>query len=399
MAKGRRPRPETAALHAGAPEHVLGGPIAPPLIASTSFYAEHGTAGFSAAELGEDAPYFYSRWANPTLSALEARWAALEGADHAAVFASGMAAVSALFFHELKSGDHLVLTEVCYAGVAELARSLRDRYGIGLTPVDAADPDAVRRAITPQTKLVHVETPANPLWTLVDVAAVAEVAHAAGARLSVDATGATPIGLRPLEHGADYVVHSLTKYAAGHGDALGGVIASNAPLHHLRQDAMAHLGGVMNPFAAWLILRGLETLPIRMARHQENARAVAQWLEAHPRVKRVLWMGLPSHPQHNLAGRQMDNFTGLLSFVPDDGPAIAAAAKGRLEAFSYAVSLGKTKSLIYYVPTDKLLETSFAWGEDAAARYRAQAGDGVFRVSVGLEAPDDLIADLERLLT
>ena len=222
-----------------------------------------------------------------------------------------------------------------------------------------------------------------------------------GAELSVDATLATPLGLRPLALGADYVVHSLTKYICGHGDALGGAVIGKADdIARLRRGALIHFGGALSPFSAFLILRGLETLDARMRVHETNARKLSSWLEAHPKVSRVLWPGLASHPQHAVAARQMTNFSGLVSFSLKEGsPAAAARLAEELKVISYAVSLGKTKSLIFYIPSDDIVRSSFHLKGKAAEDYRAVAGEGVFRFSVGIEAADDLIADLDAALS
>lgn len=397
----RPPHPETLALHAGAPAPALGAPVSPPLVAATSYFTTPDAVGFSASDMTEASPHFYTRWSNPTVGLLEARLAALEGGAGAVCYASGMAAVSALFLSRLKAGDHLVLSEVCYAGVAEFGHDTLARFGIEATAVDTSEPTQVAAALRPTTRLVHVETPANPILKLSDIAAIAALAHGAGAELSVDSTIATPIATQPLALGADYVLHSLTKYVCGHGDALGGAVVARdaAALIPLRQDALVHHGAAMSPFAAWLMARGLETLPLRMRVHEDNARRVAEFLRQHPAVEAVHWPGLDTHPQAALARRQMRNFSGLLAFrVRGDGRALARRLAERLRVFAYAVSLGKTKSLLFHIPTDDLLRTSFRSGAGTAQRYREWAGDGVFRVSVGLEHPQDLIADLEQAL-
>lgn len=390
----------TLALHAGEQARVSGAPVSTVPVLSTSFHTTPGEIGFSANDLAQDAPHFYTRWSNPTVDVLEKRLAALEGGEAALALASGMAAVSALFLDRLSAGDHLVLANVCYAGVAELAHDILPGKGISVTTVDVSDLDAVAAAIRPETRLVHIETPSNPILRIADVEAIAAIAHAAGAELSVDSTIATPLGLKPLALGADYVVHSLTKYICGHGDALGGaVIGSAEAIAALRRGPLIHLGAALSPFSAFLILRGLETLDIRMKVHEANARRLAQWLEGHPKVARVLWPGLESHPQHALAARQMSNFSGLLSFVLKDNSQEAAARFAReLEVVSWAVSLGKTKSLLFYIPTDDILRSSFHLSGKEADDYRALAGDGVFRFSVGIESADDLIADIDATL-
>ena len=394
----RRWKPATRALFMGKAHRGIGEPVTPGPEMAASFLTHPDAVGFSAADLTAATPHFYTRWSNPTIELLETRLAALENGEAAVAFASGMAATHALFTHRLAVGDHLVLSNICYAGVAELAQDGLARAGIAVTPVDTSDLDAVAAALRPDTRLVHIETPANPTLRLADVAAIARLAHAAGAELSVDATIATPLGIQSLALGADYVVHSLTKYICGHGDALGGaVIGSAERMAGLRRNSLIHLGGCLSPFAAWLILRGLETLVPRMALHETNARQVEAFLAAHPRVRAVQWPGSPRHPQHALALRQMLAYSGLLAFsVKADGLAVARRLAERLQVVSYAVSLGKTKSLLVYIPTDDILRTSFRMTGAAAAAYRDWTGDGTFRLSVGLEDADDIIADLEQ---
>ena len=390
----------TIALHAGERERLLGQPVAEAPVLSTTFYTHPDAAGFSASDLKADTPHFYSRWSNPTLELLEARLAALEQAEAAVTFATGMAAVTALFHDRLAAGDHLVLSEVCYAGVAEYAHNHLPRHGITVTAVDTSDPQKVAAAMRPNTKLVHIETPANPILKLTDIAAIAEVAHVYGAELSVDSTIATPIGTKPVALGADYVIHSLTKYLCGHGDALGGAVIGKADrIAALRKDGLIHLGAALSPFSAYLILRGIETLPLRMARHESNARLVEDFLAQHPKVRKTLWPGSVRHPQHELARAQMRNFSGLLSFSVKSGSLdMARQLADRLKTFSYAVSLGKTKSLLFHIPTDDIIRSSFRLEGRAEAEYHDWAGEGVFRVSVGLEEPGDLIGDLEQAL-
>jgi cystathionine gamma-synthase/methionine-gamma-lyase len=310
-----------------------------------------------------------------------------------------MAAITGLLLHLLGPGDHLVLSDVCYAGAAEFARGLLRRYGVEVSPVDTSDLAQVRAALRPNTRLVYIETPCNPILKLTDVQAVASLAHEAGARLVVDSTLATPLGLQPLSLGADFVIHSLTKYIGGHGDVLGGVVVGRrTDLAALRQDALIHLGAVLNPFPAWLILRSLPTLPQRMVAHEASARAVASFLQAHPRVRHVIYPGLDSHPQAALARRQLRNTSGMIVFQTDDGPALARRLAERMKIVKYAVSLGKPHSLVFYLPTEDLQRTSFQLPPDLLERYRAWAGDGIFRLSIGLEAPEDLIRDLDQAL-
>jgi cystathionine beta-lyase/cystathionine gamma-synthase len=390
----------TLTLHAGAGPREVGLPASSPPVMATSFFTRPDAVGFSANDLNEAAPHFYTRWSNPTLELLETRLAALETGEAALSFATGMAAVSALFLDRLGSGDHLVLSNICYAGVAELAHDILPKHGIAVTAVDTSNLEAVAAAMRPNTKLVHIETPANPILRLSDIAAIAEIAHAGGAELSVDATISTPLGTKPLALGADYVVHSLTKYIGGHGDTLGGaVIGRHEQIAALRKGGLIHLGGSLSPFAAWLILRGMETLAPRMMMHEANARRIEAFLADHPKVRSVFWPGSPRHPQHDLAARQMRNFSGLLAFTArEEGRALACQLAERLRVVSYAVSLGKTKSLLFYIPTEDILRSSFHLEGEEARSYRDWAADGVFRFSIGLEDPDDIIADLEQAL-
>ena len=390
----------TLALHAGTGPREVGLPASAPPMMATSFFTHPDAVGFSANDLKEAAPHFYTRWSNPTLDLLETRLTALESGQAGLSFASGMAAVSALFLDRLGSGDHLVLSNVCYAGVAELAHDILPKHGIAVDAVDTSNLEAVAAAMRPNTKLVHIETPANPILRLSDIAAIAEIAQAGRAELSVDATISTPLGTKPLSLGADYVVHSLTKYIGGHGDALGGaVIGRQERIAALRKGSLIHLGGLLSPFAAWLILRGMETLAPRMMMHEANARRVEAFLADHPKVRSVFWPGSPRHPQHELAQRQMRNFSGLLAFTAkEEGGALARQLAERLRVVSYAVSLGKTKSLLFYIPTEDILRSSFHLEGEGARSYREWAVDGVFRFSVGLEDPDDIIADLEQAL-
>ena len=271
-----------------------------------------------------------------------------------------MAATSAVFFSLLSSGDHLVISNVNYPGTAELVRDSLLRMGIEYTAVDTSDLKMVEQAMKKNTRLVWVETPANPILRLTDIELVAEIAHSKGALLAVDSTFATPIGTRPITKGADLVVHSLTKYICGHGDALGGaVIGATDVLDIIRQEATVHFGGVMSPFNAWLIMRGMATLPIRMEAHQQSAMAIAEWLQEDSNAQSVCYPGLASHPQHELAQRQMDNYGGVLSFTVPDGKGVAIQLAKSLEVVHYAVSLGHHRSLIYYLDTLELNASSY----------------------------------------
>lgn len=404
-------RLRTAAVHAGESPDPATGASAPNLVMSSTFVTKDA-GGFSAHDLDEESGFLYTRWSNPTVAQLEAKLCALEGAEACLCFGSGMAAASGVLFSLLGSGDHVVMSDTNYAGVAELGRDTLPRMGIGVSFVDTSDPRNVEAAIRPETRLIWIETPANPIVRLTDLREVAAIASGhPGVRVAVDSTFATPVATRPLELGADYVVHSLTKYIGGHGDAVGGaVLGTRRDIAALRLEAGIHYGGVLSPFNAWLIMRGAATLPIRMKAHEENALAVARFLESHPRVTRVIHPGLPSHPQHELARRQMDNFSGMLTFQVDggrgsgggrrwtDGPQLAERMARELRVIHYAVSLGHHRSLVFWMDTPSLMETSFRLGGEQLESYRKYAGDGIFRMSVGLEDPDDLCDDLGRVL-
>jgi cystathionine beta-lyase/cystathionine gamma-synthase len=389
----------TLAVHAGEGVDPVTRASSPNLAMSVTFAPEEVT-GFSARNRQGYESFVYARLSNPTVRQLEDKLAALEGAESCQCYASGMAASSALLLGRLSSGDHLVISDTNYVGTAELVRDTLPRFGIAVTPVDTSDLEMVAAAIGPRTKMLWIETPANPIMRLADIAAVSALAHGRGVRdVAVDSTFATPIATRPIDFDADFVVHSLTKYIGGHGDAMGGaVLGRKADLDALNLEATVHYGGVLSPFNAWLIMRGTATLPIRMKAHEETALAVARFLEGHKRVRRVIYPGLASHPQHALARRQMANFSGMMSFAVDDGPALARRMVDRLSVIHFAVSLGHHRSLLYWIPTDALMRSSFRLEDELLRRYREWAGDGLFRLSVGLEDADDLCTDLDGVL-
>ena len=388
---------KTAAIHAGTPANALTGAAAPDIVMSTTFVIDPSVA-FSADEMTDETPFVYTRWGNPTIAQLERKLAVLEAAEDCVAFGSGVAAIAALFLHVLKAGDHMVMSDITYAAASEFANQKLPNLGIEVTRVETSEPENVRAALRPNTRLVYLETPVNPLLRLTDIEAVATIAHQAGVAVAVDSTFATPVATRPVELGADFVIQSLTKYICGHGDAIGGaILGRRAELQKLRTAAI-HMGGILSPFNAWLLLRGVATLPIRMAAHQENALAVARHLEEHPKIIRVMYPGLPSHPQHELAKHQMENFSGMVTFQVKDGPAAARLLSERLRIVHYGVSLGHNRSLVCYLSTDDLLRSSFHLTPEQEASYRAYGGNGVFRLSVGLEDPADLVADLDNAL-
>jgi cystathionine beta-lyase/cystathionine gamma-synthase len=374
----------TLAIHAGvSPEPVTGAIMTP--IFQTSTYVQPAVGEPMAGR------YDYGRTANPTREALEANIAALESGSHGIAFASGLAAIEAVV-KRLSAGDHVVSEENTYGGTTRMFNHVLSRLGIEFTYVDARDTDSVAAAIQPNTKLVHVETPTNPMMRLCDIAAIADVAHAAGALLSVDNTFASPYNQRPLELGADFTLHSSTKYVNGHSDVIGGLVAVKDEgladeLLFIRKSS----GAVPGPMDCWLTLRGIKTLHVRMDRHNANGAAVAEYLEGHPKVDRVFFPGLPSHEQHELAEKQMSGFTGMVS-VDVGTLERAKALTEHLKIFALAESLGGVESLVN-VPA---LMTHASVPEDR----RAVMGitPGLVRFSVGIEDIDDIIDDLDRVL-
>jgi cystathionine beta-lyase/cystathionine gamma-synthase len=384
----------TLAVHAGNAVDAGSGAIRRPLVMANSYALPDDPSELSWSGTGTP---LYTRNGGANQGWLEEKLAALDGGDAAVALASGMAAVHGLFFAALRSGDHVVCSDNTYVGTYRLLTELLpDKYGITATLVDSSDPATVAAAIRPETRLVHVETPANPTTRITDVAAVAELTHAAGALLSVDATFATPVLQRPLALGADAVVHSLTKYINGHGDAMGGAVigggeAGTALVDTVRRDAMVNVGGAISPFNAWLIMRGSVTLPMRMRAHCAGAQAVAEFLEQDRRVAYVAYPGLASHPQHALAARALDGgFGGMLAFAVDGDATTQNRFVAALRVITSAVSLGHDESLIVHVS-----------GDDERARYYPDEFRryGHLRFSVGLEDPQDLVADLDQALT
>ena len=310
----------TMAIHAGQKPDPQTGALTTPIFQTSSFVfpdVDRAAARFA----GQEAGYIYSRIGNPTQAALEEKMAALEGSEAALAFGSGMAAITGTLLAMVKSGDHMLADETLYGSTFTFLLHMLPRFGVEVTFTDMSDPLNVERWIRGNTKVVYFETPANPTMKLVDIAAVADLAHRAGAQVVVDNTFMSPYLQRPLKHGADVVVHSATKYISGHGDVIAGIAAgTKAFLDIARQTTLKDLGGIISPFDAWLCLRGLKTLVVRMDRHSDNAGQVSRFLEAHPLIERVNYPGLASHPQHELAKRQMDGFGGLISFEVRGGP-------------------------------------------------------------------------------
>ncbi|MFL0692120.1 MAG: trans-sulfuration enzyme family protein [Agrobacterium tumefaciens] len=394
--------PETRALDGGLVIDPTTGAIAPNVSMSVNNALMPGDGAFSADGVADlaDLPYLYARWTNPTVRQLEQRLAALEGAEEALATATGMAAIAGTLFTFLKAGDHLVVSDVCYAGAVELTQRVLPDFGIEVTAVNMARLDLVEAAMRPNTRLVHCESPVNPILRIVDLEALAAIAHRHGALISVDSTFATPVATRPLSLGVDLVIHSLTKFINGHGDVLGGaVIGRKELIARIRGRAGVYLGASLAAQSAWLIMRGIDTLYPRLRMASESALAVATFLEGHPEVERVIYPGLASHPQHDLAKRQMDVFGGMIAFRTRNPKADAERLATRLRVAHYAFSLGHQRSLVVLLDTEEMMTSTFRLTGEALTDYRAYAGDGLFRLSIGLETPADIIADLDQALT
>ncbi len=379
----RDARFSTICIHAGqTPDPSTGAIITP--IFQTSTYVQD--------ELGKHKGFEYARTQNPTRAALEGNVAAIEGGKAAFAYASGMAAIGAISTL-LKSGDHVVVTDNTYGGTFRLFDKVLTKYGLEFSYVDTSRPELIEAAMRRTTKMLFVETPTNPVMRLTDLAQAASLAHAHGAWLVVDNTFASPAVQRPIEFGADLVVHSTTKYLNGHSDSVGGVVVAvqDEDIEWLRFIQNTE-GAILSPFDSWLVLRGTKTLTVRMAQHNTNAMALAEFLAGHPKVTKVLYPGLTSHPQHDLAKRQMRGFGGMLSF--DVGTFEAArCVMNRVRLMSLAESLGGVETLISHPAT--MTHASVPPGR----RKEIGLTDSLVRISVGIEDPADLIADLEQALS
>jgi cystathionine gamma-lyase len=375
----------TKAIHVGQePDPTTGSTIVP--IYQTSTYTQEAP--------GQHKGYEYSRTANPTRTALEECVASLEGGEYGLAFASGLAATVATM-SLLSPGDHVVAGDDLYGGTYRLFDKVLARSGgLEFTYADTTHPEAVEKALRPETKLLWIETPTNPLLTISDIEELSETARERGAVVAVDNTFASPYFQRPLSLGADIVVHSTTKYMGGHSDVIGGVVVTSKPdFYEGMKFYQNAAGGVPGPFDSWIVLRGLKTLAVRMRQHEENALAVAEFLRDHPQVEMVSYPGLPSHPQHELAKRQMSGFSGMVSFTLKGGAKAAYAAVRKTEVIQFAESLGGVESLITHPAT---------MTHAAIPREQREARgvtDGLMRLSVGIEDKVDLIADLDQAIS
>ncbi|PHY03103.1 MAG: cystathionine gamma-lyase [Planctomycetaceae bacterium] len=391
----RNLRPATRAIHCGEGVDAETKAIRRPIVMANSFKLNDTSETLAESFAWDNThAYNYPRSRHPNGRYLEERLAGLEGGEDCVVFASGVAAVGGAFFSLLSAGDHIISSRVCYIGIhGLLVEHLGKRFGVEVSLVDTTDAKQVRAALRPNTKLIHIETPANPTTLVSDIAASASIAREAGAWLTVDSTFSGVIAQQPLLLGADLVMHSLTKYINGHGDGLGGAVIGRQDLiTRIRDAASIHLGATINPFGAWLMARSIVTLPLRMQRHCENALVIAQFLEAHPRVKAVRYPGLASHPQHAIAQRQMSGYGGMLNVILNADKQAIFTFLESLRVITHAVCLGHAESLVQYYPQEG------NHPELGVLNYPEDIGEGFLRLSVGLEDPADLVDDLAQAL-
>ena len=374
---------DTKVVRAGIVPDPTTGSILPPI---------YETATYVLPEVGQDKGFDYTRSSNPTRQVLEENLAAIESADHAISFASGMAAVDACL-KLLASGDHVVCGDDVYGGVTRHFDNVLSFYGLQFTYVDTTDPEAVRSAITPKTRMLWIETPTNPLLKVTDMEAMVAVAREHDILLGGDSTFATPVFLRPLEFGADIVMHSTTKYLSGHNQIIGGVLATNSrEIYDKMKFIQKTIGAVSSPFDCWLNLSGLKTLHLRMQRHEESAMQVATFLESHAKIERVLYPGLPSHPQHAVAKAQMSGFSGMITFELTGGTEAGKLLMNHVKLCGLAESLGSVETMITHPASMTHADVP---PED---RRRRGLTDGLVRLSVGVEDVEDIILDLEQAL-
>ena len=374
---------DTKVVRAGSRPDPTTGAIVPPIYQTATYVLE---------QVGTDRGFDYTRASNPTRQALETHLAAVEGGQHGVCYASGMAAVDACL-KLLKAGDHVVCSDDVYGGVSRLFNRVLVHYGQTFTFVDTSSPEKVREAIRPETRMLWVETPTNPLLKVTDLEAMAKIAREHGLLFGVDSTFATPVFLRPLEFGADIVLHSTTKYLSGHNQLIGGILITNRDdIFEQMKFIQKTIGAVPSPFDCWLTMLGVKTLHLRMHRHAANAQIVAEFLEGHPKTARVTYPGLPSHPQHDIAKAQMDGFSGMISFELEGGIPAGKAVMNNVRLCALAESLGAVEPMITHPATMTHAEVP------KEERYARGLTDGLVRISVGIEDPDDIVADLEQAL-
>ena len=384
---------DTVEVHAGEPRDTYGSLIPPIYQTSTFYFASTDDAVKACGDYAES--FAYSRITNPSLDYMEQKLAALEHGKGAVSYASGMGAVAGALFAALKCGAHVIFTKAKYSGTEDITSDWLPRFGIEHDSFQADHLEELEPLIKPNTKVIYVETPANPTMVLVDLAEVAKIAHRHGAKVFVDNTFATPYNTNPLDLGVDVVIHSLTKYIGGHGDLLGGAVISNDTefLRQCRLGTLMHFGAVMAPFTAFLVCRGMKTLGVRMRQHNENALKIARWLEADPRIETVRYPFLESNPQYDIAKKQMRGGGGMISFDVKGGLEAGKKFINSLKLCTLAVSLGDTETLVEQAAA--MTHTMIP----KEVREAAGITDGMIRMSVGLEDPDDIIADLDQALS
>lgn len=383
----------TCAVHVGhEPCPATGALVAP--IYQTSTYTYKNTEEAGKIFSGEQFGYLYGRDHSPTELQLEEKIAALEGGETCKTFASGMAAISSVAFALLEAGDHVICGDVVYGGTYGLFHKVMSKYKVDVTYVDTSDIENIREAIQDNTTMVHIETPANPTLKLTDLEATANLCHEHGLKLVVDNTFMTPYYQRPLEYGADIVVHSATKYMGGHGDLIAGaIVGSKEFIEDGLHEPVTKIGGLIAPFTAFLLKRGLQTLPLRMEKHSSNAVKIAKYLDGRPEIESVTFPGLPSHPQHELAKKQMGgSFGGLISLEMKGGLQAGRNFVDNLEMIQLAVSLGDVGTLVQHPAS--MTHKSLPQEE----RRKSGITDGLIRFSIGIEDPEDIIADIEQAL-
>lgn len=382
----------TRAIHAGSEHCPTTGAHVAPVYRTSTFVIENVERAIRIG-YGEEKGYAYGRFGNPTVDALQEKVAALEGAEAALAAASGMAAITTALMANLKAGDHLVVGDIIYGCTYGFVRDLLPTYGVEVTMVNTTEPEAIKAAMKPNTKVVYIETPCNPVLRITDIEAVAKIAHEGGALLFVDSTYATPYLQRPLELGADIVLHSATKYLNGHGDVVGGMIVGSQELmDKIRQPYLEWFGGIISPMDASEISKGIKTLGPRMEIHCANTRKIADFLDAHDMVEEVLYPGLKSHAQHELAKRQMKDFGGMMSFNVRGGFEAGKLLMNSVKLISLATSLGCVDSLIQHSPS--MSHAALSQEE----REAVGIAEGQVRISVGIEDVNELIADLDQAL-
>ncbi len=384
---------DTVEVHAGEPRDTYGSLIPPIYQTSTFYFASTDDAVEACGDYAES--FAYSRITNPSLDYMEQKLAALEHGKGAVSYASGMGAVAGALFAALKCGDHVIFTKAKYSGTEDITSDWLPRFGIEHDSFQADHLEELEPLIKPNTKVIYVETPANPTMVLVDLEEVAKIAHRHGAEVFVDNTFATPYNTNPLDLGVDVVIHSLTKYIGGHGDLLGGAVISNDTefLRQCRLGTLMHFGAVMAPFTAFLVCRGMKTLGVRMRQHNENALKIARWLEADPRIETVRYPFLESNSQYDIAKKQMRGGGGMISFDVKGGLEAGKKFINSLKLCTLAVSLGDTETLVEQAAA--MTHTMIP----KEVREAAGITDGMIRMSVGLEDPDDIIADLDQALS